>query len=243
MLGGGGAYPTPERGCGGYLVEHEGIRLLVDPGYGTLTALLARIGGAGVDAVFVSHAHADHCADLNPLLRVRHLTADPPPALPVFVLRGGVDAVLALDADMGLDQDAELHEIDPGDELAVGPFQLQTAALSHFVDNVGVRITAGQVSLVYSGDGGADPALAGLAANAAVLLTEATFAEEVPEGFRGMLANAQLAGYQAQQIGVGRLVLTHLWPGTDPDAASTRATDSYSGPVDVATPGLVVEVQ
>jgi ribonuclease BN (tRNA processing enzyme) len=242
VLGGGGAYPTPERGCSGYLVEQCGFRLLVDPGYATLPRLLECIGGAGVDAVFVSHAHGDHCADLNPLLRVRHLDPDGPPPLPLFVLRGSAEAVLALDADMRLDRDAVLHEVDPGDELSVGPFTLQTAGLAHFVDNVGVRVEGGAGSLVYSGDGGADPALADLAANATVLLTEATFVDELPESFDGLLANAELAGNQAHRAGVDRLVLTHLWPGADPGAASARAGDQYGGPIHVATPGLSLEV-
>lgn len=242
MLGGGGAYPTPERGCSGYLVEQAGFRLLLDPGHATLPTLLGCVGGADVDAVFISHAHGDHCADLNPLLRVRHLDPGKPPPLPLFGLRGSAEAVLALDADMRLDRDAVLHEMDPGDELSVGPFTLHTAGLAHFVDNLGVRLEGGGASLVYSGDGGADPALADLAADATVLLTEATFVDELPESVAGMLANAELAGNQAHRADVDRLVLTHLWPGADPDTASVRASSRYGGPIDVATPGLSVEV-
>jgi hypothetical protein len=35
-------------------------------------------------------------------------------------------------------------------------------------------------------------------------------------------------------------VLTHLWPGTDPDEA-LRAAGSYPGEIAVASPGLVTE--
>lgn len=243
MLGGGGAYPAPERGCSGYLVEHAGFRLLLDPGYATLPALLEHAGAAAVDAVFVSHSHGDHCADLNPLLRIRHLDPDQPPPLPVFTLPGAVDSVLALDADMNLAHDADVHEFEPGAELTVGPFTLHTAGLSHFVDNTGVRVESDGVSLVYSGDGGADPALCGLAAQATVLLTEATFVEDVPPASQGSLASAALAGKHADRAGVGRLVLTHLWPGTETDAALRSARRSYAGPTDVATPGLVIDLR
>ena len=243
VLGGGGAYPTPERGCSGYLVEQAGFRLLLDPGYATLPVLLEHVGAAALDAVFVSHSHGDHCADLNPLLRIRHLDPHQPPLLPVFAMPGAVDSVLALDADMNLAHNADVHEFDPGAELTVGPFTLHTTSLSHFVDNTGVRVESGGVSLVYSGDGGADPALRGLAAQATVLLTEATFVDDVPPDSRGSLASAALAAEHADLAGVGRLVLTHLWPGTEPDAASQTARRRYDGPIDVATPGLIVDVR
>ncbi len=243
VLGGGGAYPTPERGCSGYLVEHAGFRLLLDPGYATLPALLEHVDAAAIDAVFVSHSHGDHCADLNPLLRIRHLDPDPPPPLPVFALPGATDSIMALDADMNLADNADVHEFDSGAELTVGPFTLHTASLSHFVDNTGVRIESGGYSLVYSGDGGADPALRDLAAQASVLLTEATFVEDVPSHSRGSLASAGLAAEHADRAGVGRLVLTHLWPGTEPRAAARSARRRYAGPLDVARPGLTVDVR
>ncbi len=132
VLGGGGAWPTPERGCSGYLVEEADFRLLVDPGHTTLPDLLKSIPATAVDAVFVSHGHADHCGDLNPLLRARHLSEDPPAALPVFALAGALDAVLALDGQM-LANDYVVNEFSAGDGLTVGPFHLSTRSLSHFV--------------------------------------------------------------------------------------------------------------
>ena len=69
--------------CSGYLVDHDGFRVLIDPGYATLPRLLEYCDAAAVDAVLVSHGHPDHCADLNPLLRARALTGRPAPRLPV----------------------------------------------------------------------------------------------------------------------------------------------------------------
>jgi ribonuclease BN (tRNA processing enzyme) len=45
----------------------------------------------------------------------------------------------------------------------------------------------------------------------------------------------------AREAGAGRLVLTHLWPGTDPDEAVRAAAGSYAGEIAVASPGLVAE--
>ncbi len=127
VLGGCGAWPEAGQACSGFLVEHDGFRLVVDLGYATVPRLLERAAPAQVDAVFISHGHPDHCADLNPLLRARVLREDP-------------------------------------------------------------------------------------------------------------------AGRRAAQAGAGHLLLTHLLPGTDPAAAQDAAAGHYTGHVDVAASGLVVDL-
>jgi len=55
------------------------------------------------------------------------------------------------------------------------------------------------------------------------------------------LSTARQAGAVARDAGAGRLVLTHLWPGTDPEEAVRAAAESYPGEIAVAAPGLVAE--
>ena len=80
VLGCCGAWPAAGQACGGYLVEYDGFRLLIDPGYATLPRLLRHVAASDVDAVLVSHGHPDHCADLNPLLRALWPGTVPEPA-------------------------------------------------------------------------------------------------------------------------------------------------------------------
>jgi ribonuclease BN (tRNA processing enzyme) len=49
-----------------------------------------------------------------------------------------------------------------------------------------------------------------------------------------------VVGQQAADAGARHLVLTHLFPTTDAGAARAAAAASFAGPIDVATPGLVV---
>jgi ribonuclease BN (tRNA processing enzyme) len=54
--------------------------------------------------------------------------------------------------------------------------------------------------------------------------------------------SAREAGERAASAGVRRLVLTHLIPGSDPEAHRSEAAAAYGGPIDVARPGTVVEI-
>ncbi len=160
VLGACGAWPEAGQACSGYLVEQDGFRLLVDLGYATVPRLLKRVTADQVDAVFISHGHPDHCADLSPLLRARALRDDPPAPLPVYALPGAVDAVLALDRPGMLAGAYVLREFSAGSRMDIGPFSAETCLLPHWVPNVGVRLAADDQVLVYTGDCGPSPVLA-----------------------------------------------------------------------------------
>lgn len=242
VLGGCGAWPAAGQACSGYLIEHQGFRLLVDPGYAVLPRLLERVAAEDVDAVLISHGHPDHCADLHPLVRARALAPDPPRAVPVYALPEAVDAVMALDRPGALDHAYAQQEFTAGDRFEVGPFQVDTWLLPHFVPNAGTRLTAGGRTVAYTGDTGPSEDLVTMAREADVFLAEATYPEIVPERYKGMLSTARQAGRYAARAGVGRLLLTHLWPGTPAAAARDAACKEFSGPVEVASEGLVIDL-
>jgi ribonuclease BN (tRNA processing enzyme) len=242
VLGSCGAWPTAGQACSGYLVEQDGFRLVVDLGYATVPRLLEHVPAERVDAVFITHGHPDHCADLNPLLRARHLRDDKPAPLPVYALPGALDAVLALDRPGMLDDAYTLREFTAGDRLEIGPFRASTRLLPHWLPNAGVRLEAGGRTLAYTGDTGPSTEVVELARDADLLLAEATFSDRVPEDSRSDLSSADQAARQAAAAGAGRLALTHLWPGADPEAALAAARERYDGEVRVATGGLVVDL-
>lgn len=242
VLGGCGAWPAAGQACSGYLVEYDGFRLLIDVGYATVPRLLQSVAAHEVDAVFISHGHPDHCADLNPLLRAGAFADDSPLPLAVYALAGALDAVLALDRPGMLADAYVVHELTAAMPISVGPFRLQTRLLPHWVPNVGVRLTAGDQVLAYTGDCGPSPNVVELARDADLLLAEATYVDEIPADSRGYLSNARDAGRQAAGSGARQLVLTHLLPGTDPAAACAAAADEYDGAVGVATADLILDL-
>ncbi len=150
--------------------------------------------------------------------------------------------MLALDRPGALDDAYEVRDFRAGDRFALGPFQVATWLLPHFVPNAGLRLTAGGGCLAYTGDTGPSPDLVPLARDADLYLAEATYPEVVPARFEGMLSTARQAGADAARAGAGRLLLTHLWPGTPDLSAVEAARAAYDGPVDVARGGLVIDI-
>ena len=242
VLGGCGAWPDLGRPCSGYLVEHDGFSLLVDPGYATFSVLLEHTTAAAIDAVYVTHGHPDHCVDLNPLLRARVLTEEGLRPLPVYAPHGALNAVLALDRPGMLDPGYTLHELDGGEPLRFGPFAAETRLLPHYLPNLGLRLEAGGRVLAYTGDTGPSPEVGRLARDADLLLAEATYADEVPADSREHLSSAAVAGEHAAVAGARRLLLVHLQPGTDPEAALAAARSRCKAEVLVAVPGLELQV-
>ncbi|WP_200209001.1 MBL fold metallo-hydrolase [Micromonospora coerulea] len=239
VLGGLGAWPTARQACSGFLVEHEGFRLLIDPGYATLQPLLYRVPAAQVDAVYVSHGHPDHCADLQPLLRARVLADRSGPPLPVYAPAGSLDRLLAIDEPGLVDGAYRLHGFDPGETFGLGPYTVETGALPHWVPNAGARVTGRGVVLAYTGDTGSSPHLVDLARDADLLIAEATYVDAIPDRHAGNLSSAAEVGRYAAAARARHVLLTHLWPGTDPQAAAAAARRGYDGRVEVAEPGLV----
>ena len=242
VLGGAGAWPPAGGACSGYVIEHDGFRLLIDPGYATLPRLLQVVPIDTIDAVLVSHGHPDHVADVNPLLRARAMADEPVAPLPLYALPGALRAVLTLDRPGMLDAAYDLREFNPGDELPIGPFAVETRLLPHSLPNAGMRLSAGGHSITYTGDAGPTDDLVELASGTDLLLAEATHIDRVPDDAIGLLNCALEVGRQAEAAGARQLLLTHLWPGTDREASRAAATRSFQGPIAVTLPGTMVDL-
>ena len=65
VLGCSGSMPGPDSPASGYLIEADGYKLVLDLGHGAFGALQRYVDPVDVDAIVVSHLHADHCIDLT----------------------------------------------------------------------------------------------------------------------------------------------------------------------------------
>ena len=216
VIGCSGSGPGPDSPASCYLVEQDGFRLLVDLGNGAFGPLQGLLDPRSVDAVFLSHLHADHCLDVAPYV-VWHRYAAPSSGRPVPLFApAGADRRLALAYDAGggpLTDVFDFGVVTPG-SFPLGPFAAETARTAHPVECHALRLTAGGRSLVYTADTGPSAEVASLARRADVLLAEASFADE-PDLPSALHLTGRQAGELAAQAGVGRLLLTHVPPWVD----------------------------
>src|SRR5688572_3773852 len=66
VIGGSAAWPNPGQGCSSYLLDNGQQQVLLDCGPDTLHELRKHIDYTDIDAVLISHCHADHILDLVP---------------------------------------------------------------------------------------------------------------------------------------------------------------------------------
>ena len=244
VLGCSGTFPGPESPCSGYLVEHDGYRLVLDLGNGALGQLQRHCDLLAVDAVLVSHLHADHCLDLVGYSYARRYhPGGVPPRLPVHGPAGLETRILeAYEAPPqdGLGDVYDYLEHGP-DVRRLGPFTVTSALVEHPVESYALRLEAGGRSLVYSGDTARSDALVELARGCDLLLCEASWASE-PEPPQGIHLTGREAGEHATRAGAQRLLLTHLMPYADPDVMLGEARECYAGPLDLARCGQTYDV-
>ena len=247
VIGCSGSYPGPESAASCYLVEaeHQGRtwRILLDLGNGALGTLQRYADPLAIDAVLLSHLHADHCLDLCGYHVLRRYHPDgPQPRIPVWGPAGTGERMARaydLPPEPGMTEEFDFREL--GEPIRLGPFEITAAQVEHPVTAYALRVVADGRSLVYSGDTAVCDPLVEIARDADLLLAEASFrdADENPPDIH--LTGGE-AGRTAAQAGVRNLLLTHVPPWHDPQVALAEATTTYDGPVALASTGLVVEV-
>jgi len=250
VLGRSPASPNPGEACAGYLVEAGGARVLLDIGPGVVSQLLRQHHPDELDAVLVSHMHADHMLDLVTLRYVFPWRARPKDQrLRVVLPPGSADQMLDLARGVGNARHFEdcyrLSEHDGSTPLAFGGLSLSPVGMQHYIPCWGFRAEADGGLLAYTADTAPCGGLEHLADSADVLLSEATLRsldeDAAPPEPRGHLLPAE-AGEAARDAGVKRLVLTHLPANGDGEWARVQAAETFGAEVEVAEPGRTYEL-
>lgn len=223
VLGRYGPYPAPGGACSGYLLEQADTKLLIDCGSGVFSRLQQIIGFEDVSAVFLSHLHSDHMADL---LIMRYAKDIRKKTLPVYAPKTPSETYNLLCREA-------LFDVIPVSEdlrVAIGGVHVEFCSMTHPVESYAMRFTHGDARLVFSGDTNPNEKLLPFARGASFFLCDGALLEsdkrpgqDVPH------LTAREAGRIASEARVRRLALTHLRSVHSPKEYESEAAAEYTG--------------
>jgi ribonuclease BN (tRNA processing enzyme) len=250
VIGCSGSYPGPGSAASCYLLEAEQNgrtwQILLDLGNGALGSLQQWHSLYEIDAVLVTHLHPDHCLDLTGLyVALRYRPSGPAAAVPVYGPAGTSERLrLAYDGlpETGMSAELDVRTWQARRPVRIGPLTVTPYRVEHPVEAYGLRVEAGGAVLAYTGDTDATPELSPLCTGADLVLSDCAFVEG-RDATRGVHLTAKRAGQAMTDAGgVGRLVLTHLPPWNDREAARAEARETWDGPLELAAPGATFEL-
>ncbi|MFC5605089.1 MBL fold metallo-hydrolase [Sporosarcina koreensis] len=230
-----GGYPKANGATSSFLIEHDGFHCLVDCGSGVLASVQNYVPLEKLDAVVISHYHADHIADIGSLQYSRlinYYLGNPSRVLPIY----------------GHDQDGEnfaklSHKeqtigvaIKETDVVQIGPFEVTFCETVHPVYCLAMKFTVDGRSVTLTADTEWTDKLVEFASGTDLLISEANLYEEHLGKAPGHMAGSE-AGKLAKLARAKRLVLTHLPLHGDITDILNAAKDVFVGDAELAVVG------
>jgi ribonuclease BN (tRNA processing enzyme) len=260
VLGKSPSWQDVDGACSGYLIEEQDTCLLLDCGNGVFSKLRKFRDYVDVDAVVISHLHADHMLDLVPY---SYALTYAPRQQPVPVDRWpGTDSPARprLHAPTGaretfrrvvgawgnedlVEKAFDLREYRSSDALEVGPLRIRFHEVPHFMPTHAIEVASadGGGRFTYGADCRPTDALVDFARETDLLLVEATLPRPERTGVRGHLTPTE-AGEHGRRAGAKRVVITHISDELDARWAREQAEEAYGAQVDVAVEGAAYDV-
>jgi ribonuclease BN (tRNA processing enzyme) len=244
--------------CSGYLIAQDDFKLLLDCGNGVFSKLRPVCDYVDVDAVVITHMHADHFLDLVPFsYALRYAPRQQPvavggwpgtdaPARPhLYLPWGGGELLRRVVGTWGnedlIDAAFALDEYGALDELELGPFGVRFCEVPHYVTTHAVELSCGGRRFTFGADCRPNEDLVRFARDTDMLMVEATLPRPERDGVRGHLT-AREAGEHGRLATARRLVVTHYSDELDPQTTAAEAAAGFGGPVELAEEGAVYTV-
>ena len=231
------------------VVVHVGGETLVfDLGSGAVRGMLGSdVDPFSVDRIFFTHFHPDHMVDVVPLLFAMKYSAEEPRMRPLHI--AGPDPFLQFwDRVMGVwgewmagDHATLVSELprECPSPIELADCRLSWAPAEHRPESIAYRLDAEGGAFVYTGDTEYSEPVVELARGADTLLIECSLPDDAP--VPGHLTPSGVARI-ASEAGVGRVVLTHIFPSADRPDLVSKVRTSYEGEILIAEDGLKLSV-
>lgn len=261
VLGKSPSWQDADGACSGYLIEEGDTALVVDCGNGVFGKLRMYRDYGSIDAVVISHLHADHFLDLVPWsyaltyapkrqpVPIQRWPGDPHPKKPKLICPPGSRetfrrVVGAWGNDDLIENAFDLEEYAVTDRPQVGPLTIEFTAVPHFVETFALKISSsanGGGFLAYGADSSPNEDVIEFARGADLLMIEATLPRPERTGMRGHLTPREAAEH-ARAADVKRVLLTHMSDEMDELWARREAEQGFGAPVYIAHEGAVFNI-
>ena len=221
--------------------QDRSYHILLDAGSGAARALENYLDVLELNAVIVSHDHADHVADLG---TIQHLLMLKPSGakhapVPIYLHDQSVFPPLAIE-----DKTSQLLSYREDSVLECGPFRVSFCQTVHPLPCYAMRVEemeTGQV-LVFTADTGWCPELIDFSQGAHVLIADSAFTNE--RGRNEIHMTASEVAQLANQAHVQTLIASHMAPHADQTLILQQIAADLSADINLVhcQPGLTLSL-
>ncbi|HEU4962856.1 MAG TPA: MBL fold metallo-hydrolase [Bacilli bacterium] len=242
ILGETGPFPSPGGATTGYLLSTTEGNVLIDCGSGVLSELLKHIEVKDLNAMLLTHHHADHNADI-PVLRY---------AVMIHRFQGMRQEPLTIYANkepaadfntLPLPDHVDAQPLDANSELTLCGIKFTFTDVVHAIPCLAISAEYQGKRFVFSGDSGPSENLEQIAAGADFFLCEASWLEKDKGPASIGHLTAKEVGEIGKRAGVKQLCLTHIYPGYDRSLLKAEAEAAFGRDVLVAEQGAVFTIE
>lgn len=233
-----------------YLLEIDGKKILVDAGQGAMIQLLKlNVNVEDLDYIFITHFHADHIADLVPMIIHCRILSEIyghefKKPIQIFGPKGFRDRLKKISELMDHENTIEFKGInvmefdertEKMDRFSVTPFVVEHKGLTA----LSYRFDADNKTIVFSGDSTKCAGIEKAVENADVFFVDSSLPKDRENNIH---LNTYQIGDICQKQNVKKVVLSHLLPLGYKNDLVSEVQERFDGEVQLAKDLMSMEV-